>query len=359
MKLVANIQLKPTCEQAQALKTTLECCNEACNWLSSVAFAQKTFRQYALHRLAYRDTRSKFGLTAQAAVRCLAKVADAYKAGRNVLRTFRFHAAQPYDDRIFRLAVDNHVSIWTLAGRLKVPFVCGERQRKLLAYRNGEVDLMLVRGKWYIACICDVPDPAEIDVDDVLGVDFGVVNIAFDSDGKAYTGAVVEAVRGKLAKRKAGLQARGTKAAKRRLRKLSGKQRRFQTHSNHCIAKAIVTEAQRSCRAIALEDLKGIRSRIKARRPQRARLHNWAFYQLRRFVSYKAQLVGIPVLFVDPRYTSKGCPECGTIDDKNRPSQATFSCVSCGHAGPADHVAARNIRARAALVNRPQVLALN
>jgi putative transposase len=64
---------------------------------------------------------------------------------------------------------------------------------------------------------------------------------------------------------------------------------------------------------------------------------------------------GIPVLFVDPKYTSKGCPACGTIDDKNRTNQATFSCISCRHAGHADVIAARDIRCRAeaALVTRP------
>lgn len=53
------------------------------------------------------------------------------------------------------------------------------------------------------------------------------------------------------------------------------------------------------------------------------------------------------MLLVDPRYTSKACSCCGYIDDRNRPDQATFSCISCGHAESADLNAARNIRLRA------------
>jgi hypothetical protein len=105
----------------------------------------------------------------------------------------RKHAAQPYDDRIFRFVAVDTV-IWTLAGRMKIPFVCGERQRALLAFRKGEVDLMLVRGKWYLGVVCDVADAEKVGIVDVLGVDFGVVNLAYDSDGRPYSGAEVERV---------------------------------------------------------------------------------------------------------------------------------------------------------------------
>lgn len=352
MKLIANIQLKPTPEQESLLRQTLERCNQACNYLSARGFEAGKTRQFDLHKLAYAETRVMFGLAAQAAVRCIAKVADAYKLDRKVQRSFCEHAAQPYDDRIVRFLSDDRVSIWTLTGREKVPFVCGARQRALLACRKGETDLMIVKGKWYLACVCDVPDPEEIGVGDVLGVDFGVVNIAFDSDGNSHTGASVEKVRSKLARRKAGLQRRGTKAAKRCLKKLAGKEAHFRKHTNHVISKVLVTEAQRSCRAIGLEELTHMRRRIKARRSQRARLHSWSFAQLRQFVEYKSRRVGVPVIKIDPRHTSQACSRCGVIDKKNRPNQATFSCQHCGHQDAADFNAARNIalRARAVLV---------
>lgn len=351
MKLVANIKLTPTKEQKKLLLATLEACNAACNHLSKIGFEADKVRQFDLHKIGYAEVRSTFGLGAQPAVRCIAKVADAYTTqkanGRDGLVVFRKHSAQPYDDRIVGFKHDDIVSIWTLEGRIKVKSVMGKHQRILLEHRRGEVDLMFVRGEFYLACTCDIDDPKLIDTLEALGVDLGIANIATDSDGRRYSGDAIEAVRSNLNRRRAGLQARGTKAAKRRLRKLSGKQKRFQKHTNHCISKALVETAQRTGRAIGLEELRHIRRRVTARRGQRARLSNWAFAQLRQFVEYKARRAGIPVIFVDPRYTSKGCPECGTIDDKNRPNQATFSCVGCGHKGHADEVAARNIKLRA------------
>lgn len=357
MKLVANIQLTPTRDEARQLKLTLEACNAACNAASQAgfeAFGPKKVRQFNLQKIVYQRLRDDFGLTAQAAIRSIAKVADAYttaKANGHKLEApvrFRKHAAQPYDDRIFRfLPGVDQVSIWTLGGRLKLPFVCGERQRALLAFRKGEVDLMFVRGKWYLACVCDVPDPEAIDFNDVLGVDFGVVNLAFDSEGKPYTGAEVEKVRSRFALRRAMLQRRETKAAKRRLKKLSGKEARFRKHVNHCISKEIVATAERSHSAIALEDLTHIRKRTKVRKAQRNRLAGWSFNQLRQFVTYKATRKGIPVIPVDPRDTSRTCPACGVVDKANRKTQAKFSCVHCGHEAAADFVGAQNIRSKA------------
>ncbi len=354
MKLVAAIKLLPSAADAAALRATLERCNAAASWLAQHGFDNGTFRQFDLHRLAYRELRERFSLTAQAAVRTIAKVADAFKVSRKAAPVFRSDAAQPYDDRIIRFVKGAEaVSLWTVAGRMTIPIVMGEHQRRLMAYRKGEVDLCLVRGKWYLAATCDVPETEEFEAEDWLGVDLGIVNLAADSDGKLYSGAAVERVRRRLASRKKGLQRRGTKAAKRRLRKLAGKEARFRKHENHCISKVIVANAERTGRGIALEELTHIRSRVTARRAQRSRLHSWSFAQLRSFVAYKARRAGVPVLFVDAHYTSQACSCCGCIDKRNRPDQATFSCISCSHAEAADTNAARVIRARAA-VTRPE-----
>jgi hypothetical protein len=119
MKLIANLKLCPTPTHSAALHQTLKTANAACNWLSGQAWANKTFGQFALHRLAYSTCRTKFGLSAQMAVRCIAKVADAYKLDRKTRRHFRRTAAQPYDARIFRFCSDTEVSLWTMSGRLR------------------------------------------------------------------------------------------------------------------------------------------------------------------------------------------------------------------------------------------------
>jgi transposase len=90
-----------------------------------------------------------------------------------------------------------------------------------------------------------------------------------------------------------------------------------------------------------------IRSRVRARRSQRATLHSWSFAQLQACILYKALLCGIPVHRVDPRNTSRTCPQCGHIAKANRKTQASFVCTSCGYAGHADVIAAGNISGRA------------
>lgn len=362
MKLVAAVKLLPTEVQATCLKATLARCNQACDWLAEAAWNANTFGQYALHKIGYAETRARFGLTAQAAVRCIAKVADAYKLDRETQRHFRADAAQPYDDRIIRFVKDGSaVSLWTLDGRITVPIVMGEHQKRLMAYRKGEVDLCLVRGKWFLAATCDIPETNEFQAEDWLGVDLGIVSLATDSDGKSFSGSEIERKRQRQQKRRNGLQKRGTRGAKRKLRKLSGKQARFQKHTNHCIAKAVVLDAERTLRGIVLEQLKGIRQRVTARSNQRARLGNWGFGQLGLFIAYKAKRAGVPLVFVDSRNTSRQCAECRHIDKKNRPNQATFICVSCGHTDNADINAARNIRQRGqashGTVMIPEVLA--
>jgi IS605 OrfB family transposase len=354
MKLIANLKLCPTVSQADVLLRTLKTANQACNWISGKAWDTDTFKQFALHQLTYDACRERFHLAAQMVVRCIAKVADAYKLDQETRRRFKPLSAQPYDDRIFRFCSDTEVSLWTLGGRLRMPYQCGPRQRALLAYRKGEVDLMCVKGVFYLAVVCDVPDPESLGIDDVLGIDLGIVNLAFDSQGTAYTNEQIEARRKRYAERRKHLSHHGTRSARRHLRLMKGKQARFQRDVNHTIAKKIVQTVQRSAAGIALEDLRGIRGRVKARRQQRARQANWGFFQLRQYITYKAQLVGVPVFLVDPRHTSQTCPRCHHIAKANRQSQSQFSCQKCRFAAPADYVGARNIRAQA-LVNVPMV----
>ncbi len=246
------------------------------------------------------------------------------------------------------------VSIWTVNGRLRIPFVCGERQLELLQTRQGESDLGLYKGMFFLSATCEVAEPKPLDIEGALGVDLGVVNIAVDSDGEVHKASQINNVRHRHRRLRAKLQSKGTRSAKRKLKRLSGKERRFAKDTNHCISKKLVAKAKDTNRAIALEDLGGIRERITVRRAQRAALHSWAFFQLRSFVTYKAKRVGVPVFLVDPRNTSRTCPACGHVDKANRLSQSKFSCVVCGFAGLADHIAAINI-GRRAVVNPPIV----
>nr|PZN48536.1 MAG: transposase [Chloroflexota bacterium] len=355
MKLIAQVKLQPAPGQTELLRRTLEVANAAANYVSEVAWETKTFRQYDLHHACYYAVRERYELSAQMTVRLLAKVADAYKLDRKAQRRFHPHGSIAYDNRIlaWKLAAQT-VSIWTVEGRQTIPFVAGERQLALLPFMQGEADLVYRRGEFYLHQVCEVDEPPVEDVDEFLGVDLGIVNIATDSDGTVHQGKGVKNVRHRRRALREKLQRKGTKSARRRLKKLAGKERRFAANTNHTISKRIVTAAKDTGRGIALEDLSGIRERVTARRAQRATLHSWSFAQLRSFIEYKAALAGVPVVAVDPRNTSRTCPACSHIDKRNRPSQDTFSCVACGHSGLADHIAAVNISRRAA-VNPPHV----
>lgn len=345
MRLTIQLKLLPTPGQADALMHTLIRANAACESISQVAWDARTFGQFPIHRLTYSMARTNFGLAAQLTVRCIAKVADAYKLDRKSLHTFAPMGAIAYDQRILSFALPNSsVSIWTLDGRQSIPFVCGERQRALLPFRRGESDLAFVRGNWYLFATAEIETPKPIDVTDVLGIDLGVTNIAVDSDGTIHSGRAMKNVRYRHRRLRNKLQRLGTKHSCRRLRMLAGKEARFAKYTNHVISKRIVAKAKRTKRAIAVEDLTHIRTRVRAQRSQRATLHSWAFAQLQRFIAYKAQLSGVPVHRVDPRNTSRTCPKCGHTAKANRKTQSSFICLSCGFAGLADRIAAENIR---------------
>ena len=330
--------------------------NEACNHISNIAWDKQTFGQFKLHKFAYYDTGAAFpALGAQVVIRCEAKVADAYKIDKKVKREFHPLGAIAYDARILTWKMkESIVSIWTLDGRIKIPFVCGEHQRNLLEGQRGEADLMLVDGDFYLSATCDVEQATLTDVADYLGVDMGIVQVATDSDGESHSGTAIERKRRIHQNRRTRLQKKGTKSAKRKLRTIRRKQSRYQSNENHRISKTIVSKAKDTGRGIAIEELGGIRERVTVRRKQRARLANWAFSDLRLKIEYKAKQNGVPVVHVDPRNTSRTCNECGCIDKANRRSQSEFVCVSCGHVANADHNAARNIRVRAT-INRPNV----
>jgi IS605 OrfB family transposase len=353
MKLTAQIKLIPTPTQADALRRTLEAANAACDAISRATWEARTFRQFDMHRLCYQDIRAAYGLSAQVTVRAIAKVADSYKLDKKTLHTFAPLGALAYDARILSFKADS-VSIWTVDGRAAIPFVCGERARAMLQNQKGESDLVYRRGEWFLYVTCEVEAAPPKETTDVLGIDLGIVNIATDSDGETFSGARIETRRQWYANRRAALQKVGTKSAKRHLRKLAGKQRRFQTDTNHVLSKRLVAKAEHTKRGMALEDLTHIRSRARARGPQqRARHSNWAFGQLRAFLSYKAERAGIAVVLIDPRNTSRTCSVCGHCEKANRRSQALFCCVSCGHTSNADLNAAMNIKWAA--VNQPLV----
>jgi IS605 OrfB family transposase len=350
--VIEMLKLAPTQGQAELLLDTMRACNAGSNRVAEVAFAHQTANKIRLQSLVYGELRERFGLSAQMAVRAIAKACEAYKRDKTVQPEFRSLGSVQFDQRILSWKSRDRVSILTLAGRIEIPVVYQGRWRTAIgAQVRGQADLIYRDGMWFLAVAIDIPAP-EVDAEPSqwLGVDLGVANIATDSDGTTHSGKALRALRRRHLRLRQRLQAKRTTSAKRLLKKRRRREARFARDVNHTISKTLVGKAKDTGRGIALEDLQGIRDRVTVHRSQRADLHSWAFHQLREFVSYKAAMAGVPVRVVDPRNTSRGCSVCGHVDKRNRPTRDEFCCISCGHAAPADVNAAVNIGRRAAVM---------
>ena len=377
VKQVVKVRMLPTEEQAAALRATLGTCNAAASWLSAGMHEQRVGGKFEAQRRFYTELKSRFGLSAQPAIRVIGKVADAYAtlkanidAGNygppgSQRRTkvaaspigFRTDAAQPFDARYLSWQIPEGmggrqatVSIWTTTSRLKGIRVLGSA-RDLVMLRTraiGETDLICRDGKWYLYATVETPDAPQIDpVNGFLAVDLGIVNIATSSNGQRVAGTRLNRYRKRQLNLRKRLQAKKTSSARRLLKKRRRKEARFAADTNHQVSKRIVAEAQRTGCGIAVEQLTGIRARVRLRKPQRATLHSWAFAQLGAFLAYKAKAAGVAFVEVDPAYTSQTCHVCGWVDKRNRHSQSDFECGRCGFVGHADHNAAINIATRA------------
>jgi len=354
MKQTLFARLDTSKEQFDMLLETMHHFNEACNRIASVAYKLRTANKMKLQKHVYYETRKLFGLSAQMAIRAIAKVCEAYKRDKSKKPTFKPHGAMVYDQRILSWKRLESASILTLKGRILVPIRIGEYQKVRMDRVRGQADLILRKRRFYLAVVVDAPEANEYDPVGALGVDLGIINLAVDSDGTTYKGQDVDNVMYRVDRIKAKLQACGSKSAKRHLKHLSGREARHRRNVNHIISKRLVATAKDTGRAIALENLKGIRSQTTVQKAQRRRHNSWNYYQLRSFIDYKAKVAGVPVLYVNPRGTSHTCPRCGLQTKQNRPTRERFECVRCGLAGPADYIAALNIAARGQ-VNSPIV----
>ena len=225
VKLTAKVHLQPTQEQAESLLQTMQEANAACDTISAWAWNNKVFGQYKIHHGTYHDIKASTRLSAQAVVRCVSKIADAYKLDKKKQRTFRKYGSIGYDARILSWRFDRRiVSVWTVEGRQKISYVTGEHHAKLLQYQQGESDLCYIKGKFYLHTTCEVPDTEEQLSKDVLGLDLGITNIATDSQGTNYEGKSLNVLRKQRQKVRSSLQRKGTKSAKKVLKRISGRE---------------------------------------------------------------------------------------------------------------------------------------
>ena len=199
----------------------------------------------------------------------------------------------------------------------------------------------------FVNLIWECPDPVIEENKDgkIVGLDRGVYNIVTTSEGVHYGAKDVRRVKRKYSHVRSGLEEKGTRSAKRRLKAISGCEKRFVHDRNHCISKKLAnTDGDVS--VYVLEDLSSmnmLRLKGKSNKTMRKWLSNWSYSDLEKKLIYKCRMNGIRVEFVDARYTSQKCSVCKTIDKASRNGNR-YTCRHCGSRMHADTNAAINIR---------------
>jgi IS605 OrfB family transposase len=337
----------------ETLKQSTACFNAVCleGWKAG---ERNSIR---LHHATYFGLRSIYpDLPAQLHCAARVKAAEALKSADARLKQGRktncpgsANCAIRYDARSYWVRLgDGTASLATTDGRITVRFNLCKYYRKYLDWKPSSADLCYDRKtkRFYLHVVVGQSAPEAI-CDGVIGVDLGIVEIATDSHGRSYSGVAVKSVRTRVRRIRRLLQAKGTRSAKKHLRRIRQKQSRYVRDVNHCVSKSLVQTATQSRKALALENLKNIRDRADTvSRQMRWLFGNWAFDQLRNFVAYKAEASGVPVVYVDPRNSSRTCSRCGHCDKANRKSQGSFECLKCGFQANADFNAAINLEAR-------------
>ncbi|MGE3953815.1 MAG: RNA-guided endonuclease InsQ/TnpB family protein [Parachlamydiales bacterium] len=325
-------KLSTTDEQSRALVDTSRRYSDACNLVLQRAIVEKTHNPIKLHKLCYNEIRECFGLSANLAVRAIRRVSGnltRLQGARKRPRRFQPRSVD-YDARIFSFWGQKElVSLTTTQGRIRLPMVLGDFQRGALEGQTPTSATVINKGGvWYIHIVVEYNSETALG-DGVMGIDLGITNIVATSTGHLEQGDSRQTYKAKRAAIRASLQSKGTRGARRLLRKLSGRENRSIRHQNHLLSKQLIEEAKRhKCGVIRMEQLKGIRSRTKTWNKHRNRMvSGWSFYQLQQFVLYKGNAVGITVEWIDPAYTSQTCHSCLQLGSRE---WEQFCCTTCG-----------------------------
>jgi len=193
--------------------------------------------------------------------------------------------------------------------------------------------------QFWVRLVFETEMPQQIE-GKVQGIDRGLDHQAVTSDGQFFSYSKIRAVQRRYLYNRRQLQQKGTRRAKRRLKAMSGCEKRFMKDTNHCVSKKLAN--QEGVVIFVLEDKSSIRASSRGKKVNKW-LGSWAFYQQEQFLSYKAEALGKCVVHVAPRYTSQKCNVCKHIKRTFR-QKSRFHCKNCGHRTHADLNAALNIR---------------
>lgn len=340
---------------------TLQGFADACNRILSVAKRENCWNTTKLHHKVYKPVREATGLKANHVCQAIRRVIGNAKAVKQV------HKFRPtsinLDIRTFQYIEElQTVGVTLMCGRVKFKLSIGNYQLALLRGQSPTAATLnkTKHGYYYINICVDLPTNPTGKTPKVIGVDLGRRDIATTPTGKSWSGKHIQATRDRYSKVRANVQAKRTRNSRRLLRRLQGREQRFQKWLNHNISTQLVQQAKQLNASLAFEELTNIReslNQLPRSKTERRRTNNWAFYQLRLFVGYKASIAGIPVVFVPPAYTSQTCSRCGRIHPEKGKSYRNGKKFKCGHCGfehDADVNAALNIAALGICVSNPE-----
>jgi len=338
------LKLRPDAEQRSALLGTMEAYTFAFNASARWGFQNKTYNRFANHHSTYYEIRVEIpelnsGLV-QAARDCACEALKRAKLKK--LPSRKKYAAIRFNKNAARVVLEyNFVSLSTIAGKIKIQFFYFDYINKFKEWRV--VSSVLIYDKrvkdFFLGVSVEKRTQPEKLNGSILGIDRGLKNIVVTSDNRFFNSKKLNGIRGRYAHNRKELQAKGTRSAKRKLRKLSGRERRFIACENHKLSKVIVNGNHS---VFALENLKGITCQRKMAVDMRSRLNQWPLGQFAEFLTYKAEELGKTVVYVDPFWTSRKCSRCGYENKDNRKG-SEFKCKVCGLQLNADLNAARNI----------------
>ncbi len=314
--------------------------NSACQLALIYGFKNKTYSKKKLDAGTYYLVRQQLPQLPSALVQCVRdQASEILKRGRCRTISTKKRLQIRYDKRAFKFYPESgYVSLNTIAGRLNFPVRIYEYAKRYLHGEFTNAQLLIRRNGVFLNVQCKLPDVPQRVAKSVLGIDRGIMNIVTCSDNSFVNSRHLRAVKGRYQYLKAKLQSLGTASARRKLRKLSGAERRFALEVNHVIAKKLV---QKPYDAFAVEALRLGHQKEKGRRFNRM-LGGWSYGQLLTLLRYKAENLGKLVIHVDPKHTSQRCSKCGHIGRNNRKG-LQFKCKQCGFELNADLNAARNI----------------
>lgn len=356
MQRTIRVQLEPSAVQAAALAETAQQFTAVFNVVCKYGWEKREKNGVTLHHALYYPLKADYpALVSDLHIQARMKATEAVKsalalqrAERKVGMPYSLHCPPRYNQNTYKVDWESRtVRLSTNAARQTIRFALPAYAEKYAGCDTDSADLINRNGAWYLHIVVTVPAPDVEPTDTVIGVDLGLSQPAVTSNNRFLGERKWKAREGRLFKLKRALQKKGTKSARRHLRRVCGKQTRYRRDCDHVLSKQIVSTAPQGS-TIAIENLTDIRKRTKIQRKTETsrRIHSWSFAQLRAFIVYKAEERGCIVGAIDPRHTSQQCSCCGHIARNNRRSRAVFICRVCGYHLHADLNAARNIAAK-------------